>query len=309
MVKLTATSAYHIKLGKGDEWSEESIKNGRIYFGYREIPHELLNKKDKKEIERVVAAKFDNDTRRINEVRTFYTASESTLWITFYNGSLYYATSKPEVYCEDDTKRKYRETMNGWKHTDVKGHSISEIKLRGDLVAKKYYRMTICKIPGDLLEYLLRIINCETDPLHEQIMDANRQVTKLIQRLNPKDFELLIDMLLLRSGIMRQGPLGATMKDIDCACVHPLTGRVYYIQAKSKTNKKELKKYLDSFSKMNETNPGATYYFFINEEKSKYESLIKEYLSDDFEVELKDSNDMCAVVAELGLVKWVLERT
>jgi hypothetical protein len=114
-----------------------------------------------------------------------------------------------------------------------------------------------------------------------------------------------------RSGLLRESSVGGTIKDIDYAGSHPLTGRYYYAQAKSRTTPIEARKYLNTFAQMNLDNPGAMYMYFLNDDSATYESLTLEYQQkyDDFEYQIYGAREVGELAAKLGLLDWVLDRT
>ncbi|HLC20068.1 MAG TPA: hypothetical protein VJK72_04050 [Candidatus Nanoarchaeia archaeon] len=313
-MRINAIKCYHIKLGQGDEWAEESIRKNRIYFGYRELPHFQPTERSDIIIKQRVKTFFPGKTQstitnHANQISYFYNEPETTLWITFFNGYLYYTFANTEIHIEDGN-RKYRETIGNWKCTDVKDKPLSELNIRGDLRTKKYFRGTICEVDKTLLDYLLMKINCEEDPVHSEIVRANEKIGDLIKRLSPKDFELLIDMIFMRSGVIRTTPIGGSMKNIDYAGFHPLTGKMFIAQCKSTTNEKEIEKYLGIFAEMDKTEKGAVYIYFVNNESKKYNYMVNKYRDEyDLDIELFDSNRITSLVVKLGLVDWVLEKT
>ncbi len=105
MPKLRATSAHFIKLGHGGEWETEAIADGVLRFGYRELPHDLCMAGDwagAREAWR--AHRGDNAavlTSDINQARTFYTAPDTSIFITFHAGRMYWCRpSGPVVLLE-----------------------------------------------------------------------------------------------------------------------------------------------------------------------------------------------------------------
>jgi hypothetical protein len=77
--------------------------------------------------------------------------------------------------------------------------------------------MTICKV--DHKDYLLRRIRGEPDPLHREAAALQAQLvqlaTRMIVQLDWRDFEILIDLILARSGWRRGSALGEGEVDVD----------------------------------------------------------------------------------------------
>jgi hypothetical protein len=72
-------------------------------------------------------------------------------------------------------------------------------------------------------------------------------VKNLIASLSPKDFEHLIDMILIRSGWDRVSTLGKMQEGIDLDVENPAINERAFVQVKSTAGQSELDDYLKRF--------------------------------------------------------------
>ena len=319
MEKINPAKCYHIKLGPSNKWSEKAINENRIYLEFQEIPHDVCLRRNEDIIKKRVIQAYNGKsaTSRTNAIMHFYDPSEDILWITFSGGCLHYGFAKSPVGVEEFTNSegkseslKYRELKGGWSYQNVKDTPLYESNLRGDLLSKKYYQGTICEVKEEPLKYLIRKINGETGEIERKIIQAHRDLPELIRGLNDKDFELLVDLVLERSGFQRESFIGGTQKDIDYAGRHPLLNRNIVVQVKSRTDREEVRKYLKNFREYNRRNLGTLFYFFINE-PNQYSDVINSLIktTEKFHFEIKDISDVSQLVVNLGLITWVLNRS
>jgi hypothetical protein len=116
----------------------------------------------------------------------------------------------------------------------------------GSLTKLAGYRGTSCNV--DVRDYVVRRINCETIPQVERGIVALREMTEatlaMIRLLDPKDFEILVDLVFSTSGWRRQGLIGKTQKTLDLDLVLPSTGERAFVQVKSRTTPAELADYI-----------------------------------------------------------------
>jgi len=70
--------------------------------------------------------------------------------------------------------------------------------------------------------------------------------------LSPQDFELLIDLILLRSGWGRVSRSGGIQEGIDLDVENPATGEHAYVQVKGEAGQKEFTDHLGRFRKRRE---------------------------------------------------------
>lgn len=261
----------YIKLGEGGSWERQCLQDGTIRVGFYEVPSDLAQSRDVAAIRQI----YINDgvdsgtaTRYVGELIKFYNADETTLWITFSGGMLYWAISKePPVYLGAD-KATYplgstlRQTMSGWHNTSLAGYPLHTRHLSGRLTKVVGYRGTICTLGEKERDYLLRRLQ---DQKPEEVIQAEIARTQLLQscenliKLLPwPDFELLVDLIFTQSGWRRVGSLGGTQKTADIELAQPMTGEQAIVQVKSSTTARELAEYEAAFAGMT-----ADRYFYV----------------------------------------------
>lgn len=121
--------------------------------------------------------------------------------------------------------------------------------LPGAIAAVAGFRATLCR-PKAAPE-ILRIITDEQD---QDAAAANaarsaygRAVARLVERLGPKDFELLVDLILSRSGWTRTARLGGVTEGIDVEVENAAIDEVAFVQVKSTADPSVLDDYVARF--------------------------------------------------------------
>ena len=152
-------------------------------------------------------------TRFTNELRLFFEDDGSTLWVTFVGERLYWAfagSDPPEQ--SSDLDGVFRTVRGGWRWTDVNGESLTKDRLSGALTKLAAYRGTSCGV--DQADYVIRRINGQKIPEVERALAASAEMTEsvlgLMRLLEPRDFELLVDLVFTSSGWRRVGVVGKT---------------------------------------------------------------------------------------------------
>jgi hypothetical protein len=249
---IDPTKALYIKLGRSGSWEKECLENGILRFGYKETPFDAAVAGD---WDAVWAAWFSmrkedagTATRDVTQIRNFFEADQDVLWTTFSGGLLWWCFAKPGVKKHKDGKGSYRETVNGWRNTDVNGKTLSMDKLSGNLLRTQGFRGTICDVKA--FDYLNQKLNGQVLLAVEEAAKAENQMVEkivpLMRLLTWQDFELLVDLVFSNSGWRRIGQLGKTQKTLDMELMLPTTGDRAFVQIKSSAGKKDLAHYLGS---------------------------------------------------------------
>ncbi len=106
----------------------------------------------------------------------------------------------------------FRTVRGGWRWTDVNGESLTKDRLSGALTKLAAYRGTSCGV--DQADYVIRRINGQKIPEVERALAASAEMTEsvlgLMRLLEPRDFELLVDLVFTSSGWRRVGVVGKT---------------------------------------------------------------------------------------------------
>ena len=310
MKKIKANKVLFIKLGQGGQFEKECIEqNQTLRLGYREVDHKLCASGQWDKVHNyfttVENSKTFVATSHTNQVKQFYEEDQKTLWITFYANKLWWCFSKPEITLLSD-KTKTRPVIGKWSDKDIKENVLLAGNISGKLLKTQGFRGTICSVPEE--KYALAKINCEqlkeVIEVEQAMFELKSKLILLIQNLQWKDFETLVDLIFRQAGWQRASDLGKTQKTLDLELLAPVTGERAIVQIKAQSNLKEFLEYEEKFVPMN--NDYDKFFFVLHTDKN---DLIRTY----------EENEVTAVkiylvdkVAELtisaGLVEWVVKK-
>ena len=123
-------------------------------------------------------------------------------------------------------------------------------ELPGLVTTTSGYQGTVCEPKG--VREILRIIRNKDDP-DAQVAAVARQayeeaIAKLITRLGEKDFEVLVDLILSRSGWARLAKLGGVTEGIDIEAENAAADEIAFVQVKSSATQATLDDYVARFN-------------------------------------------------------------
>lgn len=307
MDPVVADKALFIKLGEGGRWEADCIRDGTLRFGYREVPHELCASGDWAAVEDC-ARGFSRDrgaaARHVGQIRNFYEAPASTLWVTFHADRLWWCFAKQPVQVLPGNDKE-RTTLNGWSDSDVHGAPLLKGKLSGRLLAVQGFQGTICSVSE--LKYLLHKIN-GTVQAHVAVAQAayenlQTQLIPIIERLHPKDLETLTDLIYRQAGWQRVGVSGGTEKDIDLDLIQPVTGERIAVQVKSRANAALWREYRQKYADMR----GFSRFYFVTHSPS-VDLRLESARADDQSFILWDAQALASQAIRGGLTGWLLDK-
>ena len=299
--RINPDHIYYIKLGKKGQFEEDCINNGYLELNYHEVPHDLCLIGDFSAAVKYLGVDKTQGSlsNHARQVKTFYTASENDLWITFFKNEMWWCFSRPEIdRTENNTKRR----RASWSNEDIQGNRLDFSHLSGNLLKTQEYRGTISEIK-DTKDYLIRKINAEDT---KQVSDAKQtfkslkgSIKNLLQLLHPKDFEILIDLIFQRGGWRRTSTIGGTQKSIDLALELPITHEKAVVQIKSSAGRDEWDQFITNTESWSEYSK----FFFVVHTPKNLENITKKdkyiYLDGDC---IADS------VMDLGLTNWIINK-
>ena len=237
---ISASQVRFIKLGPSGEWEQECIEGVMpcIRLAFKSNQHRKCLAGHWDAVTRywssVGGKTVGKATEYTNQIKTFYTADEQTLWITFFRRKLYWCFASRMVKELSDGSR-IRKVLGRWSCKDVNGNELHVDGLSGALTKVQGFRGTICAVKEEA--YLLGRINGK---LPREVVQATVKLKQLEDALRPliiklgwKDFELLCDLIFTRAGWQRISSLGKTEKTIDMELLSPMTGRRAMVQVKS----------------------------------------------------------------------------
>jgi hypothetical protein len=198
----------------------------------------------------------------------------------------------------DDGRGVWRLVSGGWKHTDINGDALTKERLAGSLTKLAAYRGTSCSV--DVADYVIRRINGLKLPDVEKAIHAlseiHSAVIGLIRLLEPKDFELLVDLVFAASGWRRLGVVGKTQKTLDLDLMLPSTGERAFVQVKSRTTSHELAEYVTA---LDQAGPFDRMFFVY------HTGAIS---TDDDRIVVIGPDKLSEMVVEAGLTSWLIRK-
>lgn len=304
---IGATQILYIKLGVSGEWEAECIRQGTLRLGYHELPHQLCQAGDWAAVERK-ALTFSKDkgaaTRHINQVRHFYEAPESTLWVTFHAARLWWCFADKQIRLLTDLT-KTRECVEAWNDCDINGKLLLKSSLSGKVLATESFQGTICSVSERT--YLLHKINGLVEPrvaaAQKALEGLIESLVPVVQKLHPKDLELLTDLIFRQSGWCRVGVAGGTTKDIDLDLISPITGERVAVQVKSRAGVNEYDSYRAKFADMQ----GYTRFYFVTH-SPKLQLALSAAQAADSSFVFWGPTELATLAARNGLAGWLLDK-
>jgi hypothetical protein len=306
--KVSAKKVLFIKLGNEGAWEKECIENrhclklGR-YEGNSDKDYRTGNwdRIKKTFISAGINSKTATDYTR--QIREFYSADDSTIWITFYSNKLWWCFAKNDIKELSDGSIE-RKANGKWSDKDIYGTILSTDKLSGKLLKTQGYRGTICKV--EEAEYVVRKINGETLPDVSEAITAldtlNHNLEKLIKHLEWSDFELLVDLIFTNAGWQRIGRRGETEKTLDLDLLSPVTNEKVMVQIKSKSNMKEFTDYKSRYSNMNNYD---RMFYVVHSPDDK----LMNFKKDDGRISVLCSHKIAELAISAGLTNWIIGKT
>ena len=297
----------YIKLGQNGSYTKECLEKGYIKLGYNEIDHNLCIGGEWEKVRGDIILKYKCGkaaaTRHRNQIKKFYEDNDDVLWVTFFGNKMWWGFSSNKIkYNNDGTKT--RKTINGWSDKDIKNNSLSEDRIRGDISALQFFQGAICnasdkdyiinKINGELS---VDIIKCE-----ENTKNLKQSVEKLIFKLKPKDFELLVDLIFRQAGWQRVDYAGGNLPDIDLALFSPITNEKIAVQIRSSSGLTQFNDWRNIISSMDQFD---RFFYIVHTPLDN----LKNYETDEEEkIDLLLSERLSELVVCYGLVDWLIRK-
>jgi hypothetical protein len=258
MTETMPSSVRYVKNGAGGQWWKAAKDNGQLHAGWRNIPKDLLLAADMGSIESLIRAEYGEKpgaTQDFNALTTLLDRPSRHLWVTFEDGDMWWCTVLDEIETNHDDETKDRghfwlTCALPWSNhsLDNKRHLVTS-ELPGIVAAVAGFKAAICEPKG--WREILRIIRNEEDAdaaaaalARQAYEDA---VAKLVARLGPKDFELLVDLILARSGWARVAKLAGATEGIDVEVENIASDEIAFVQVKSTATQAILDDYVARF--------------------------------------------------------------
>ncbi len=307
MTKIEAKQVLFIKLGIGGKFEKECIEESHtLRLDYREVDHKLCIDQKWDKVHEYYKTQENSKTfvatSHTNQIKQFYEQDEKTLWITFYANKLWWCFSKPEITLHSD-KTKTRPVIGKWSDKDINGNVLLGSNISGKLLKTQGFRGTICSVREE--KYALAKINCEqmkeVVEVEQAMFNLKMKLTLLIQNLQWKDFETLVDLIFRQAGWQRVGDAGKTQKTLDLELFAPVTGERAIVQIKSQSDLAQFLSYQDEFAKMNDYDK---FFYVVHTTKNNLENY-----ENDTDTKLYLVEKVAELTISAGLVEWVIKKT
>jgi hypothetical protein len=175
--------------------------------------------------------------------------------------------------------------------------------ISGKLLKTQGFRGTICRVPEE--KYTLAKINGEqlkeVVEVEQAMFNLRTKLVRLIQNLQWKDFETLVDLIFRQAGWQRVGDKGKTQKTLDLELFAPVTGERAIVQIKAQSDLKEFLSYQEQFATMNDYDK----FFYVVH--TAHNSLTAHENETDTKLYLVDK--IAELTISTGLVEWVIKKT
>jgi hypothetical protein len=243
LIETLPKSVRYVKNGQGGKWWSTAKAAGQIHLGWREVPGHLLEARDFTAIEPLVVTASGHQgalTRDFGALRTLLDLPSQHLWITIEGGCVWWCTVSDQVTANphgaSETRGHFWLTCERpWSDHALDGRYLALGDLPGAVGVVAGYRATVCEPKG--AQQILRIIRGEKDPKVAAADEARqsyaRAVGRLVADLRPQDFEVLVDLILARTGWARMQKVGGPIEGIDIEVENDAAREIAFVQVKS----------------------------------------------------------------------------
>lgn len=297
----------YIKLGPGGAWLRRCVQDGFLELGHGAIPHDVAAQSSREGLARYIEAQGRAPGKAkdfAREIADFYQLGDDCLWITIGDGRLWWCFAGAEVamVSEEGRGARARRVIGAWQDCDVNGEPLSLSSLSTRLTKVAAYRQTLCRVEAE--DYLLRRINALVDPAVERAKRAQAETiasaAALIERLDWRDFEVLVDLIFAGSGWKRSSGVGGSdQADTDLVLEQAVTGERAFVQVKSRANAAVFADYVERFR----ASSGFDRFFFICHSPSG--TLPCDHEPD---VHVWLGEHLAEQAARAGLLGWLIEK-
>jgi hypothetical protein len=303
-------SLRYVKNGPSGRWWSAAKTSGQLHAGWKDVPANLLEAADFAAIEPVIRALWKGGrgtTQDINALRTLVNRPSQHVWITFQEGCMWWCTvhDKIEANPEGDTIDRghfWLTCASPWSNYSMDGRRLAETELPGSVTAVAGFRATVCEPSAS--DQILRLIRNQENPLARAATLARLAyqdaIAKLVAELGPKDFEVLVDLILSRSGWARIAVVGGARADIDIEVENAALDEIAFVQVKSRASQSTLDNYVARFNVQSDR-----YRRMIFAVHSPIGTLAQ---PDDPNVQIWRGKEIAQLVVKHGLGDWVATR-
>jgi hypothetical protein len=182
MEHVSFKNAYYIKLGRGGEWEESSIRENKVRIGWRNLTLEEINQGDLEAIKERRQAEYRSKgaaTMDFNALRSIVQSRSEDIWITFHASYLWWCQVGEQGILEDEISR-YRKVVGRWHNHDIDGNPLIIRQIPGSLSKVQRFQGVICKIQE--VDDLRRLINNQPSEAFQAISNAKGTLASALTR-------------------------------------------------------------------------------------------------------------------------------
>jgi hypothetical protein len=310
MADALPSSVRYVKNGEGGRWWPAAKAHGQVHLGWRIIPHHLLRNADMTAIEPLIRSEFGakpGATQDFNALRSLLDHPSQHVWVTFQDGCMWWCTVRDGIGVNRDGDMSNRghfwlTCALPWSNHSLAGkRHLSITDLPGIITATSGFKGTVCRPKG--WREILRIIRNEDADARAAALAREAYegaVAKLVARLGDKDFEVLVDLILSRTGWSRLAKLGGVTEGTDVEVENATSDEIAFVQVKSSATQAVLDDYVSRF----------------NQQRDRYKRMIFAVHSpkggltppDGQPVQIWTGKRIADLVVRLGLGDWVASR-
>lgn len=126
MEHVSFKNAYYIKLGRGGEWEESSIRENKVRIDWRNLTLEEINQGDLVAIKEQRQSEYRSKgaaTMDFNALRSIVESMSEDIWITFHASYLRWCRVGERGILGDEISR-YRKVAGRWHNHDIDGNLL-----------------------------------------------------------------------------------------------------------------------------------------------------------------------------------------
>jgi hypothetical protein len=281
---------------------------GELRLDYPQVSHEFCVAGRWTQVDSQIAADSKDraaSARQTNQIRAFYEASAATLWITFHADCLWWCFAAPGV-SQRATGTKVRSTVDGWHQTDVNDQPLAASRLSGSLLAVQAYRGTICAVePSSVLQKINRLDPPRVAAAAHSLTALINSLQPIVERLHPRDLEVLVDLIFRNAGWQRVGVLAETETDIDLALESAVTGERIAVEVKAHASIEDYREFAVRYLSM----VGFDRFYFVTHSLIDAEVANESVdASSRAGVRFWGSRSIAERAAHSGLAQWLVEK-
>lgn len=303
-------SVRYVKNGAGGRWWPDAKSRSRLHAGWSQIPDKALREIDIAAIAAILREQYGSKpgaTQDLNALRTLLEGPSKHLWVTFEDGFMWWATVRDGITVSPLNEMAQRghfwlDLDRSWDNRSLAGRYLAMSELPGIVTTTAGFKGTVCEPKG--WREIVRLICDEEDADTAAAMSARfayqAAVCKLVARLRPKDFEVLVDLILSRSGWTRIARIGGATEGIDVEVENPAIDEVAFVQVKGEAGQATLDDYVARFRARRERYHRMI--FAVHTPRGALRAPDRE------PVQVWDGAKVAELVVRLGLGDWLAKR-